>query len=99
MDAALDAAELAAALGALLEEKDFDGAEVLLTNALFAAPATSRAFLHVQFARLYRDWNKLTSAIDHLHRAIEIEGLDPFLKLQILEDLKQTRARQGLQRP
>ena len=99
MDATFDAAQLASAVAEYLDDRDYEGAEVFLTLALVDAPATPRTFLHLQFAKLYREWNKLTSALDHLHRAVEIEGVDVFLRVQILDELKSLKSRQTAQRP
>ena len=99
MDATFALEGLVAAFGDLVANRDFEGAENLLLRALDEAPAQARPFVHVQFGRLYREWNKLTSAIDHLHRAVETVGLDPFLRMQATEELKTLKQAQAAQRP
>ena len=103
MDAALALAGLIAEFGDLLEVRDFEGGEAVLTLALERAPVAYAPFVHFQFARLYREWNKLTSAIDHLNRATEFGaapgGLDPMMRLQITEELKLLKNRQATQKP
>lgn len=85
--------------GDRLANRDFEGAEALLTAALETAPGPAGAFVHLQFGRLYREWNKLTSAIDHLHRATEVAGVDVLMRMQIAEELKMLKHRQAGERP
>lgn len=106
MDAAFSFAGLSEELGGLLEDHDFLGAEELLTMALgrcrmAGAPRKQEAFIHYQFGRLYREWNKLSSAINHLNLAAELAALeaDSILLVQIVEELKLARKGQHAQRP
>jgi hypothetical protein len=95
LDAPFTLARLIAEFNALIRERDFEGAEELLTAGLNLFPA-NESFLHFQFGRLYREWNKLTSAINHLIRAVElcVASGDEILQIQVLEELKTTRESQ-----
>ena len=98
MDAALAAAGLDQALAELLANRDFDGAETLLYDALTRAPAELRAEVHLALARVYAAWNKLTSAIDHVLRAAE-GASDPGLRRRIEDQLTTLRRAQATQDP
>jgi hypothetical protein len=98
MDAAFSVEGLIAEFQELVSAGDREGAEELLASALGRDPAAD-AYLHLQFGRLYRDWNKLTSAVNHLHKAAELASADRLLLLQIADELKGVRRRQSLQTP
>ena len=109
MDASLDVARLGAArriesAGLLLAEEDFAGAEGVLLGGLEEAhrgPASDLAMLHYHLGRLYRRWNKLSSAIHHLHHAFDHTPTvsENWLQLQILEELNAVKKEQLRQRP
>jgi hypothetical protein len=84
---------------ALIAGGDMGGAEELLSAAFGRGEPREDAFLHLQMAKLYQRWNKLSSAVNHLHRAVELAADDRFLKLQIVDELASTRRQQELQRP
>ncbi len=100
MDAAFALARLTEDVNALIEDGDFEGGEELLESAFARHPELS-TYLHFQMGRLYRRWNKLTSAIHHLHHAVEraqAEGENLFL-IQVLDELTLTKRDQQGQRP
>lgn len=100
MDAAIALARLNETVSTLIEDSDFEGAEEMLSAALIESPQYS-PFLHFQLGRMYRRWNKLTSAIHHLHHAVEAaqaEGNNLFL-IQILDELNIAKKDQRDQRP
>lgn len=100
MDAAITLARLSENVSSLIEDGDFEGAEEMIASALVETPQYS-PFLHFQMGRLYRRWNKLTSAIHHLHHAVEAaqaEGNNLFL-IQILDELNIAKKDQRDQRP
>lgn len=101
MDASFPLARLIEEFGDLLDRRDYQGAEELLAGALGQAPcAEHAAFLHLYYGRLYRRWNKLTSAIHHLNHAAELAAArDQFLTIQIVEELRAARQDQDAQRP
>jgi hypothetical protein len=99
MDAAFTLEGLITEFQDLLSAGDREGAEELLASAL-GRDSAADAHLHLQFGRLYRDWNKLTSAVNHLHMAAELAAAtDRLLLLQITDELKAVRRRQSLQTP
>ncbi|MBX3020914.1 MAG: hypothetical protein KF799_04495 [Bdellovibrionales bacterium] len=100
MDAAFPLAGLISEFNELTEARDFEGAEELLSGAL-SASSQYEAFLHFQLGRLYTQWNKMTSAVNHLSRASELAfaASDHILLLQISEELKTAKRRQAGQRP
>jgi hypothetical protein len=87
-------------LNALTASGDFEGAEELLCQSLGQSERLD-PFVHFQFGRLYARWNKLTSATNHLCRAVELAqaASDELLSNQILEELKTVRQSQVAQRP
>lgn len=100
MDAALALARLSEDVSSLIADGDFEGAEELLSGA-FTVHSERSAFLHFQMGRLYRRWNKLSSAIHHLHHAVDAaqaSGESLFL-IQILEELNLAKKVQHEQRP
>ena len=111
MDATFALAGLVEEFSQLLEDGDFAGGEELLTGALGSCrqgaragaggPSLEEAFLHLQFGKLYGQWNKLSSSLNHLTLAAEIahSRADSFLLLQIQTELRQVRHRQKDQKP
>jgi thioredoxin-like negative regulator of GroEL len=87
------------ALDQLLTNRDFEGAETLLYDALASWPVKRHAELHLHLARVYRAWNKLTSAIDHVMRAAERGTTDAGVRRQIDEQLASLRRAQSEQNP
>ncbi len=100
MDAAFALARLTENVNSLLEDGDFAGGEELLEAALARHPDLS-PYLHFQLGRLYRRWNKLTSAIHHLHHAVEgaQAGGERLFLIQILDELNLAKRDQHDQRP
>lgn len=100
MDAPLTLAGLSEELNVLLDGKDYEGSEELLSQAMGFMPK-HEAFLHFQFGRLYVRWNKMSSAINHLGRAAELAKLkeDETLAVQIVEELRNARRAQAEQMP
>lgn len=98
MDAPFSAAGIVESLEALIGSGDFDGAEELLFHAMEKAPKLE-AFFHFQFSRLYVKWNKLTSAQNHVLRAIDLSHEDELFKIQLVSELKSIKARQAEQCP
>ena len=100
MSSSQDLAQLIEEYQALVEAKDFEGAEAVLSVGLEQTPQYE-AFLHFQFGLLYSAWNKLTSAINHLNRAIEIldPEMDATLWIQVTGELKSARRHQADQQP
>ena len=98
MDAPLTFTGLMTDFNSLFGTGDFTGAEELLEIGL-GQFADKAAFFHFQFGRLYQQWNKLTSATNHLYRAIDLSGGDETLRVQILDELRRTREQQLLQQP
>lgn len=100
MDAAFALARLTEDVNSLVEAGDFEGGEAVLEGAL-AQYADFAPFLHFQMGRLYRRWNKLSSAIHHFHHAVEgaqSRGENLFL-IQILDELNLAKKDQLDQRP
>lgn len=100
MDVALALTRLIEEFNALLEDRDFEGAEELLNSALHDQPG-ARPFLHFQLGRLYHRWNKLTSAVHHLNHAVDLsiaENNSLFL-VSVLDELNNVKRRQLDQRP
>ncbi len=100
MDASLTLARLNENVSSLIEDGDFEGAEEMLSAALVESPQHS-PFLHLQMGRMYRRWNKLSSAIHHLHHAVEAaqaQGNNLFL-IQILDELNIAKKDQRDQLP
>jgi hypothetical protein len=100
MDATLAFEGIISDFNALLESRDFEGAE----ETLVAALTTHREWeplIHFQLGRLYRRWNKLSSSINHLTRAVEVlsQSSERLFLLQVTEELKLARQEQLLQRP
>lgn len=83
-----------------MDARDFEGAEEILASAL-RAPSPFDAFVHFQYGRLYRAWNKMTSAVNHLNHAAELaqQRADQMLLMQIVEELKAVKRAQLEQRP
>lgn len=100
MDAALTLARLSETVNSLIADGDFAGAEEILITALAQSPDVS-PYLHFQLGRLYRQWNKLTSAIHHLHHAVEAAQAanENLFLIQILDELDQAKNQQREQRP
>jgi hypothetical protein len=109
VDVTFSIAGLSESLSGLLEDRDFVGAEDLLSGALGSCRASSagersalEAFINFQYVRLYREWYNLSSAVNHLNLAAEIAtatSRDSLFLLQVIEELKLARKRQGAQRP
>ncbi len=100
MDAALSLAGLVEEFNALVEAQDFEGAEELLAQAI-SQHSKHEPYLHFQMGRMYLQWNKLSSAINHLSKAAEMakQNSDEFFVLQVVEELKLAKKRQVGQRP
>jgi len=100
MDAPLTLTGLIEELNILLEGRDFEGGEELLSAAI-GNMAKHEAFLHYQFGKMYVRWNKMSSALVHLGRAAEIAKLkdDETLAVQIIEELRNARKIQAEQAP
>lgn len=82
----------------MLDESDFEGAEELLESSLGAHPEW-QGFIHFHLGRLYRKWNKLTSAVHHLNYAIEAAAGNELFMVQVLDELSQAKKAQVTQRP
>jgi hypothetical protein len=84
----------------LLGSRDFEGAEDLLAAALGGSPKID-GHLHFQLGRLYVQWNKLTSALNHLLKAAELaKGAgDEIFVLQVMEEIKLAKQMQLRQCP
>lgn len=84
-----------------MDTGDFEGAEMVLSSALSGPASQFEPFLHFQFGRLYRRWNKMTSAVNHLNRAAELAhgAKDEIFLLQVLEELKAAKSEQAKQKP
>ena len=67
----LSLGKLVEELGTLLDDQDFEGGEELLSIAMGLMPERA-AFLHFQFGKMYVQWNKMSSAVEHLSRSAEI---------------------------
>ena len=100
MDASFTLEGLVEEFESLVDTGDFEGAEELLTQALGARPKLE-AFFHYQYGRLYSRWNKLSSAQNHLHKAVELAKLtgDDLFAIQVVSELKAVKERQASQRP
>lgn len=81
-----------------MEESDFEGAEELLSSALGSHPEWA-GFIHFHFGRVYRRWNKLSSAVQHLNRAVEAAVGNELFLIQVLDELREARKAQVEQRP
>ena len=66
MDAPLTLAGLIEELNVLLEDRDYEGGEELLSQAFGQLPPRHEAFLHFQFGKMYVRWNKMSSALDRI---------------------------------
>lgn len=100
MDAALSITGIIEEFESLVSGGDFEGAEELLAQSIGGAPQFE-AFFHFQYGRLYSRWNKLTSAQNHLNRAIELAKLrgDELFALQAVSELKIVKEKQAAQMP
>src|SRR5262249_21854310 len=100
MDAPLTLAGLIEELNVLLDGKDFEGGEELLSQAIGFMPK-HEAFLHFQFGKMYVRWNKMSSALAHLGKAAELAKMkeDETLAVQIVEELRNARKAQAEQTP
>ena len=86
--------------GELLEARDYEGAEELISAAL-ARPSRYEALLHYQLGRLYRRWNKMTSALNHLTRAAELAHAanERIFLIQIMDEYRAAKDAQTRQSP
>ena len=100
MDAAFALEGIITEFGELLEAHDFEGAEELISAALSSTP-DYQALLHYQMGRLYRRWNKLTSALNHLGLAAELAHAanEKIFLIQVMDELRACRDAQARQRP
>jgi uncharacterized protein HemY len=98
LDAALTLTRLSEDLALLLEEGDFSGAEELLSATLGQHPEWG-GFIHFHLGRVYRKWNKLSSAVQHLNYAVDAAVDNELFLVQVLDELNQARRDQNLQRP
>ncbi len=100
MDAALTVTGIVEEFEALVERGDFEGAEELLAQSIGLAPQFEALF-HYQYGRLYSRWNKLTSAQNHLLKAVELAKLrgDELFTIQAVSELKSVKDRQASQKP
>ncbi len=100
MDATLALAGLIEEFNSLAGAEDFDGAEQLAASA-FGRDLRTDSYLHYQLGRMYAQWNKLTSSINHFTKAAELakSGGDELFVLQVVEELKLAKSRQLKQAP
>jgi len=100
MDAPLTLTRLIEELNNLLENRDFEGGEELLWQAIGNMPK-HEAFLQFQFGKMYVRWNKMSSALNHLAKAAELaqKNGDETLSVQAIEELRQARRIQVEQAP
>ncbi|MGZ3721414.1 MAG: hypothetical protein ACXVA9_00705 [Bdellovibrionales bacterium] len=100
MDAPLTLTGLIEELHGLLENRDYEGGEELLSQAFGNMPK-HEAFIHFQFGKMYVRWNKMSSAVVHLGRAAELAKAreDEMLTVQIVEELRNARRLQAEQAP
>lgn len=100
MDAAFPVEGLIQEFGQLLDARDYEGAEELMVAAL-ATPSQFEALLHYQLGRLYRRWNKMTSALNHLTRAAELAqaGGERIFLIQIMDEYRAAKDAQTRQTP
>ena len=101
MDASLTLTGLIEELNILLEDKDYEGGEELLSQAFGLLPSKHEAFLHFQFGKMYVRWNKMSSALVHLGKAAELSKLsgDETLMIQAVGELRQAKKLQAEQAP
>lgn len=104
MDASLALAGIIDSYTQAMVEQDFLGAEVLLNQGLTVcrlSTGSSEAFLHFYFGKLYREWNKLSSSLNHLQLAAELAhaNSDHLLLIQIQQELKTVQDHRVQQRP
>lgn len=87
-------------LEVMLAESDYSGAETILER-MVEANQWNPAVLHLQFGRLYKQWNKLTSALNHLVKAAELANrqADELLVMQIREEIRFIKRHQSAQCP
>lgn len=97
MDAPLTLAGLIEELNVLMEGRDYEGGEELLSSAIGLMPK-HEAFLHFQMGKLYARWNKMSSALSHLGKAAELKP-DETLSIQIVEEFRNARKIQAEQMP
>jgi len=88
-------------LTGLLEEKDYEGGEELLSQAFGSLPAKHEGFIHYQFGKMYVRWNKMSSALVHLGKAAELSKMngDEMLMVQVIEEIRHARKLQSEQDP
>lgn len=100
MDASFTLTRLSEEFSTLVESGDLEGAEELLFAALGCNPGMA-GFIHYHFGKLYKRWNKLSSAVHHLHHAIDVTvgGGNEMFMIQILEELNSVKNEQRGQRP
>jgi hypothetical protein len=100
MDAPLTLAGLIEEFNDLVENKDYEGGEELLSFAMGTLPK-HQAFLNFQMGKMYVRWNKMSSALAHLGKAAELakQSDDEVLAVQIVEELRFARRVQSEQQP
>jgi uncharacterized protein HemY len=98
VDAAFTLTRLSEDLALLLDENDFEGAEELLSACLARHPEW-QGFIHFHLGRVYRKWNKLTSAVQHLNQAVDAAVGNELFLVQVLDELNQAKKAQVTQRP
>ena len=100
MDASVSLTRLTEEVSILLADRDFEGAEEFLASQLGSSPELD-AVVHWQLGRVYHFWNKASSAINHLNRAVELSASakNELLTIQVLSDLKAARVEQAKQKP
>ena len=71
-----------------------------MTQALVKGTDREAGFVHYQFGLLYARWDKMPSALNHLHKALELESQDePWFYAQVVEEVRKVREQQLTQRP
>lgn len=100
MDASFPLAGLIEEFNMLIDAQDYEGAEELLLMHLGSQPRFE-PFLHFQMGRMYSEWNKMSSALNHFTKAAELSkaAADELFLLQVLDEIKRARKRQAEQAP
>ena len=100
MDATIALKGVVEEFNSLIGAGDFEGAEELVASVL-GRDVKADCYLHFQLGRMYVQWNKLTSAINHLNKSAEMAkgSGEELLVLQIVEELKLAKKNQLQQLP
>jgi hypothetical protein len=98
MDAPLTLEGLDELVNFLITDGDYEGAEEILYSALGTMPENEK-HIHFHFGKIYAKWNKLSSAMNHLGKALELSAGDEQFITQVEREIKRVKVLQLGQKP